>query len=244
MPAPALAGAQQSRRCPAADLCSCSRGQRGASCWFCPKSAVRAVPPRLLLLCLLLRSSWLTVEGGRHGAAGVPHRRGGRAPLAGSVSVGWWRSTRNSRRLVTRLPSSRVDAVVSRRQRDGPSSSAAGASGTVVGSGAPRFGCGSAVAGADPESSRCRNPLAERQRDQADERAIAVRPSRERRHCPRALLLADRKAAAPAELPAGAEIPHKAPLRLRYRILPGERSSPSSPLSDASCLSAAAVRSR
>src|SRR5450631_3701687 len=25
MPAPALAGAQQSRRCPAADLCSCSR---------------------------------------------------------------------------------------------------------------------------------------------------------------------------------------------------------------------------
>ena len=43
-------------------------------------------------------------------------------------------------------------------------------------------------------------------------------PSRERRHCPRALLLADRKAAAPAELPAGAEIPHKAPLRLRYRI--------------------------
>ena len=169
-------------------------------------------------MCLLLRSSWLTVEGGRHGAAGVPHRRGGRAALAGSVSVGWWRSTRNSRRLVARLPSSRVDAVVSRRQRDGSSSSAAGASGTVVGSGAPRFGCGSAVAGADPESSRCRNPLAERQRDQADERAIAVRPSRERRHCPRALLLADRKAAAPAELPAGAEIPHKAPLRLRYRI--------------------------
>ena len=97
-------------------------------------------------------------------------------------------------------------------------SSAAGASGTVVGSGAPRFGCGSAVAGADPESSRCRNPRAERQRDQADERAIAVRPSRERRRCPRALLLADRKAAAPAEPPAGAEIPHKAPLRWRYRI--------------------------
>ena len=43
--------------------------QRGRSC---PKSAVRAVPARLLLLCLLLRSSWLTVEGDRHsGAAGV-----------------------------------------------------------------------------------------------------------------------------------------------------------------------------
>ena len=57
-----------------------------------PKSAVRAVPSRLLLLCLRLGSSWLTVEGGSHGAAGVPHRRGGRAALAGSVNVGWWRS--------------------------------------------------------------------------------------------------------------------------------------------------------
>ena len=45
-------------------------------------------------------------------------------------------------------------------------SSAAGASVTVLGSDAPRFGGGSAVAGADPESSRCRIPLAERQRDQ------------------------------------------------------------------------------
>ena len=49
------------------------------------------MPARLLLPMLpslLLRSSWLTVEGGRHGAAGVPHRRGGRAALAVSVSVG------------------------------------------------------------------------------------------------------------------------------------------------------------
>jgi hypothetical protein len=39
-------------------------------------------------LCLLLRSSWLTVEGGREiGAAGVLHRRGGRAALAMSVGV-------------------------------------------------------------------------------------------------------------------------------------------------------------
>jgi hypothetical protein len=59
---------------------------------LCPKSAVGAVPPRLLVLCLLLRGSWLTVEGGRHGAAGVPHRRGERAALAGSVSVGCWRA--------------------------------------------------------------------------------------------------------------------------------------------------------
>jgi hypothetical protein len=45
-----------------------------------------------LLLCLLLRSLWLTVEGGGHGATGVLHRRGGRAALAVSVSMGWWRS--------------------------------------------------------------------------------------------------------------------------------------------------------
>jgi hypothetical protein len=53
-----------------------------------PGAALRVVPARLLLLCLLLRSSWLTVEGGRQiGAAGVLHRRGGRAVLAASVSV-------------------------------------------------------------------------------------------------------------------------------------------------------------
>ena len=46
------------------------------------------MPARLLLLCLLLRSSWLTVEGGRQiGAAGVLHSRGGRAALAVSVGV-------------------------------------------------------------------------------------------------------------------------------------------------------------
>jgi hypothetical protein len=42
---------------------------------------------RLLLVCLLFRSSWLTVVGDRHvGAAGV-HRRGGRAVVAVSVGV-------------------------------------------------------------------------------------------------------------------------------------------------------------
>ena len=62
-----------------------SRAERGCST---PDAAVRAVPPRLLLLCLLLRSSWLTLEGGRQiGAAGLLHRRGGRAALAVSVSV-------------------------------------------------------------------------------------------------------------------------------------------------------------
>lgn len=46
------------------------------------------MPSRLLLLCLLLRTSWLTREGGRQiSAAGLPHRRGGRAALAVSVSV-------------------------------------------------------------------------------------------------------------------------------------------------------------
>jgi hypothetical protein len=57
-------------------------------CCFTPDAAVRVVPARLLLLCLLLRSSWLTVEGGRQiGAAGVLDRRGGRAALAVSVNV-------------------------------------------------------------------------------------------------------------------------------------------------------------
>ena len=63
------------------------RGQ-GGDYWSCPKSAVRTVPARLLLLCLLLRSSWLTVEGGRQiGAAGVLHGRGERAAVAVSVGV-------------------------------------------------------------------------------------------------------------------------------------------------------------
>ena len=45
------------------------------------------MPARLLLLCLLFRSSWLTVEGGRQvGAARVLHRQGG--PVAVAVSVG------------------------------------------------------------------------------------------------------------------------------------------------------------
>jgi hypothetical protein len=56
--------------------------------WLCPKAAVRAMPARLLLLCLLFRSSWLTVEGDRHvGAAGVLHRRDGRAAVAVRVGV-------------------------------------------------------------------------------------------------------------------------------------------------------------
>ena len=98
-----------------------------------PGATVRVVPARLLLLCLLLRSSWLTVEGRRHGAARVLHRRGRRAALAVSVSVGWRRSNSNSRRLVATLPSSRVDAVVSRRRRDASSSSAATANLALIG---------------------------------------------------------------------------------------------------------------
>ena len=61
------------------------RRRRGSGC---PKSAVRAVPSRLLLLCLLFRSSWLAAEGGRQvGAARVLHRRGGGSALAVSVGV-------------------------------------------------------------------------------------------------------------------------------------------------------------
>ena len=53
-----------------------------------PDAVARPVPARLLVLCLLLRGSWLTVEvGGQIGVAGVLHRRGGRAALAVSVGV-------------------------------------------------------------------------------------------------------------------------------------------------------------
>jgi hypothetical protein len=46
------------------------------------------MPARLLLLCLLFRSSWLTVEGDRQvGASRLLHRRGGRAAAAVSVRV-------------------------------------------------------------------------------------------------------------------------------------------------------------
>jgi hypothetical protein len=46
------------------------------------------MPARLLLLYVLFRSSWLTVEGDRHvGAATALHRRGGRAAVAVSVGV-------------------------------------------------------------------------------------------------------------------------------------------------------------
>ena len=77
------------------------------------------MPARLLLLCLLPSSSWLTVEAAVTsppecciaGADGQPWPY--RSAWAGGVP------TRNSRRLVARLPSSRVDAVVSRRRRDG-----------------------------------------------------------------------------------------------------------------------------
>jgi hypothetical protein len=69
---------------------SLGRARRGR---FCPKAAVRAMSARLLLLCLLFRSSWLTVEGGRgrrrHSAAS-PGRTGSRGRVG---RRGWWRST-------------------------------------------------------------------------------------------------------------------------------------------------------
>jgi hypothetical protein len=53
-----------------------------------PEAAVRAMPARLLPLCLLFRGSWLTVVGDRHvGAAGVLHRPGRRAAVAVRVGV-------------------------------------------------------------------------------------------------------------------------------------------------------------
>jgi hypothetical protein len=71
----------------------------GRGC-FTPDAAVRAMPARVLLSCLLVRSSWLTVEGDRHfGAAGVLHRRGGRAAVAVRVGVAHSVATQQSRRL-------------------------------------------------------------------------------------------------------------------------------------------------
>jgi hypothetical protein len=63
-----------------------------------PFAAVRAAAARLLLLCLLLRSSWLTVEAGRQiGPAGVLHRRGGRAAVAAVAGVAGRGPLQNSR---------------------------------------------------------------------------------------------------------------------------------------------------
>ena len=62
---------------------------------LCPEAAVRAVPARLLLSCLLFRSSWLTVtvDGDRHfgaaGGAASPGRTGNRG---GAGRRGWSRS--------------------------------------------------------------------------------------------------------------------------------------------------------
>ena len=73
------------------------------------------MPPRLLLLCLLLRSSWPTVEGERHvGAAGVLHRQGGRAAVAVSVGVAGGVPLEQSRRL--RLSTSRLPQVSPKRK--------------------------------------------------------------------------------------------------------------------------------
>jgi len=90
---PARAYADLACGCPrqtsrSAAMRSSRRTIRGPS--KCPEAAVRAVPARLLLLCLLFRSSWLTVEGDRDfGAAGVPPRPGSRC---GAGRRGWWRS--------------------------------------------------------------------------------------------------------------------------------------------------------
>ena len=57
------------------------------------------MPARLLLLCLLFRGSWPTVEGNRHvGAARVLHRQGGRAAVAVSVGVAGGVLNQQSRR--------------------------------------------------------------------------------------------------------------------------------------------------
>jgi hypothetical protein len=71
---------------------ACTRSQRGRRDSLCPKAAVRAMPSRLLLLCVLFRSSWLAVEGGRgrrRQSAASPGRTGRRGRVG---RRGWWRS--------------------------------------------------------------------------------------------------------------------------------------------------------
>ena len=61
-----------------------------------PDAAVQPVPPTLLLLCLLLRSSWLTREGSRHGHRPPDASPGRTGSLAVSVGVGSWGSNSGS----------------------------------------------------------------------------------------------------------------------------------------------------
>ena len=83
-------------------------------------------PHPALLWCLLFRSSWLTVEGGRKvSAARVPHRRGGRAAVAVSVGAAGGVPTRKPRLHVDGLAQSRAHAAVWGYRRDRSSSSRA-----------------------------------------------------------------------------------------------------------------------
>ena len=97
----AMAALHQHRSCPPS-----RPGDR-----ITPDAAVRALPPRLLLLCLLLRSSWLTT-GGQVGAAGLLYRRGG--GTCGRVGgCGCWRSKgKASRTLVARPRITREQTLV------------------------------------------------------------------------------------------------------------------------------------
>jgi hypothetical protein len=107
-------------------------------------------PPALGLLLRFGRSGSAVRFGSgvRTAHTGELGRRGGRPRWRTSATTGRRRSARPSPHLW--------------------SSSTAGASVTVLGADAPRFGCGTAVAGAGPESGCCRNPLVERQRDQCE----------------------------------------------------------------------------
>ena len=81
---------------------------------------------RLLLLCLLLRSSWLTVEAGRQiGAAGVLHRRGGRAAVAAVAGVAG--RVPEEQRRIARSGQSRLLSVAPKQQRGGSAKAAASA---------------------------------------------------------------------------------------------------------------------
>ena len=79
--------------------------------------------------------------------------------------------------------------------RDASLSSAATASVTVVCADPPRFGCGSTVVRAEQIGGHSRNPLAERQRPNADSSAIAVRPTRARNQGWRRMVVSQAKQA-------------------------------------------------
>ncbi len=101
------------------DLHSCLGvygSQRGRRDSLCPIAAVLAIPGRLLLLCLLLRSSWLTMTAAARSRGQSAASPGRTAPVAEAVGVAGGAPT-GERHLFSRgLPQCRARPAVWLRQ--------------------------------------------------------------------------------------------------------------------------------